>query len=121
MRIGSTRGGLAAAATAAAFALGLGGAQAAPLPVGPERLGLDAAATPVAMCGVSCRRGRYIPGPPSVCAMHGLNYCGPSRRAPVVVVPPRVYGPSRVYVDPRPRPRPRPRCFVDSFGRTICR
>jgi hypothetical protein len=40
----------------------------------------DSLATPVAMCGRSCRNGgRYIPGPPSVCADEGLNYCGPSR------------------------------------------
>ena len=32
------------------------------------------------MCGRSCRNGgRYIPGPPSVCAEEGLNYCGSSR------------------------------------------
>jgi hypothetical protein len=32
------------------------------------------------MCGRSCRNGgRYIPGPPSVCADEGLNYCGSSR------------------------------------------
>jgi hypothetical protein len=40
----------------------------------------DSLATPVAMCGRSCRNGgRYIPGPPSVCADEGLNYCGSSR------------------------------------------
>ena len=40
------------------------------------------AATPAAMCGYSCRSGgRYIPGPPSVCAAEGLNYCGSSRGA----------------------------------------
>jgi hypothetical protein len=37
-------------------------------------------ATPAAMCGNSCRNGgRYFPGPPSVCAEEGLNYCGSSR------------------------------------------
>ena len=42
-------------------------------------------ATPAAMCGYSCRSGgRYIPGPPSVCAEEGLNFCGSSRRGPVV-------------------------------------
>ena len=49
----------------------------------PKPAGLDAAtaiATPTAMCGRSCRNGgRYIPGPPSVCADEGLNYCGSSR------------------------------------------
>jgi hypothetical protein len=49
----------------------------------PKPLGLDAATaivTPAAMCGRSCRNGgRYIPGPPSVCAEEGLNYCGSSR------------------------------------------
>jgi hypothetical protein len=36
--------------------------------------------TPVAMCGRSCRNGgRYIPGPPGVCAQNGLEYCGSSR------------------------------------------
>ena len=50
----------------------------------PKAIGFDAATaivTPAAMCGRSCRSGgRYIPGPPSVCAEEGLNYCGPSRR-----------------------------------------
>ena len=49
----------------------------------PKPAGLDAATaivTPAAMCGRSCRNGgRYIPGPPSVCAEEGLNYCGSSR------------------------------------------
>src|ERR1044072_4518081 len=44
----------------------------------PKPVGLDAATaivTPAAMCGRSCRNGgRYIPGPPSVCAGEGLNY-----------------------------------------------
>ena len=43
----------------------------------PKPIGLDAATaivTPAAMCGRSCRNGgRYIPGPPSVCAEEGLN------------------------------------------------
>jgi hypothetical protein len=39
------------------------------------------AASPVAMCGRTCRNGgRYIPGPPSVCEDNDLNYCGSSRR-----------------------------------------
>ena len=49
----------------------------------PKPAGLEAATeivTPAAMCGRSCRNGgRYIPGPPSVCADEGLNYCGSSR------------------------------------------
>ncbi len=49
----------------------------------PKVTGLDTATesvTPAAMCGRSCRNGgRYIPGPPSVCADEGLNYCGSSR------------------------------------------
>ena len=49
----------------------------------PKPIGLGAATaivTPAAMCGRSCRNGgRYIPGPPSVCADEGLNYCGSSR------------------------------------------
>jgi hypothetical protein len=35
---------------------------------------------PAAMCGYTCRSGgRYIPGPPGVCAEQGLQYCGSSR------------------------------------------
>jgi len=70
---------------ASALMLGLhaGGAEAfvgAPIPIDAASL---VAATPVAMCGNSCRNGgRYIPGPPSVCEDHDLNYCGPSRRGP---------------------------------------
>jgi hypothetical protein len=44
--------------------------------------GLTAGATvaEAAMCGRSCNNGgRYIQGPPEVCAENGLNYCGPSR------------------------------------------
>ena len=63
--------------------LGVNGAQAF---VGaPELGGLTgwSAATPVAMCGRSCRNGgRYIQGPPSVCQQYDLNYCGSSRRGP---------------------------------------
>ena len=37
-------------------------------------------AAEAAMCGRSCNSGgRYFPGPPSVCADNGLNYCGSSR------------------------------------------
>lgn len=40
----------------------------------------ESLATPVAMCGYTCRNGgRYIPGPPEVCARRGLEWCGPSR------------------------------------------
>jgi hypothetical protein len=41
--------------------------------------GISSAAE-AAMCGRSCNSGgRYFPGPPSVCADNGLNYCGSSR------------------------------------------
>ena len=45
--------------------------------------------TPAAMCGRSCEGGgRYIPGPPEVCAERGLRYCGSSRdRGPAIQVP----------------------------------
>ena len=84
----------------------------------PKPAGLDAAtaiATPAAMCGRSCRNGgRYIPGPPSVCADEGLNYCGSSRGrgggAGVVIPGTGVgvgVGPggAGVYVAPRPNCR----------------
>ena len=71
------------AAFALALCLGLSSAQAfvsAPL---PSHVTSWSAATPVAMCGRSCRGGgRYIQGPPSVCEQYDLNYCGPSRRGP---------------------------------------
>ena len=78
----------------------------------PKPAGLDAVTTittPAAMCGRSCRNGgRYIPGPPSVCADEGLNYCGPSRGggggAGVVIPGTGVgvgVGPAGVYVAPR--------------------
>jgi hypothetical protein len=52
--------------------------------------GISSAAD-AAMCGRSCNNGgRHFPGPPEVCAENGLNYCGPSRRGPAVVVPPSV-------------------------------
>jgi len=55
-------------------------------PVSSQALAALSAATPVAMCGYSCRNGgRYIPGPPSVCAEEGLNFCGSSRGGPPVV------------------------------------
>jgi hypothetical protein len=49
---------------------------------GPALSGItaDFLATPVAMCGRTCRGGgRYIPGPPEVCYQNGLEYCGSSR------------------------------------------
>jgi len=47
-------------------------------------------AAEAAMCGRSCANGgRYIPGPPGVCAANGLNWCG-RERGPAVVVPPAV-------------------------------
>lgn len=53
----------------------------------------DALATPVAMCGVTCRNGgRFIPGPPEVCARRGLEWCGPRRGPGVGVVVPGVGG-----------------------------
>jgi hypothetical protein len=71
------------------LALGASGAAAAvATPMPGQALAAVSAAVPAAMCGYSCRSGgRYIPGPPSVCAEEGLNYCGPSRGpggAPVV-------------------------------------
>jgi hypothetical protein len=62
--------------------------------------GISSAAD-AAMCGRSCMGGgRYYPGPPSVCASYGLNYCGPSRGGGgAVVVPPAVVvGPGGVGV-----------------------
>ena len=68
--------------------LGLGASSAGAAvgtPAPSQALAGLSAATPVAMCGYSCRSGgRYIPGPPSVCAAEGLNFCGPSRGGPVV-------------------------------------
>jgi len=68
-------------ASATLLAAGFGGTDAQAFV--PKPIGLEAATEitiPIAMCGRSCRNGgRYIPGPPSVCADEGLNYCGPSR------------------------------------------
>jgi hypothetical protein len=79
MRTNFLRHGLAMAALAAG--LGFGSAQAAVgRPTPTETFGIGTTATPVAMCGYSCRSGgRYIPGPPSVCYEEGLRYCGSSR------------------------------------------
>ena len=67
--------------------------------------------TPAAMCGNTCRNGgRYIPGPPSVCAEEGLNYCGSSRggeysrrreyQEEEEVIAPRRYGGTRYDAPP---------------------
>ncbi|MFL5102016.1 MAG: hypothetical protein ACJ8E5_15600 [Xanthobacteraceae bacterium] len=76
---GLVRNGLAPAL----LVLGLGGSGAAAFPAKPisaDAVGVPAIITPAAMCGYSCRGGgRYIPGPPSVCAENGLSYCGSSR------------------------------------------
>jgi hypothetical protein len=61
------------------LALGAGSAQA----FVARPLAFDsspALATPVAMCGRTCRNGgRYMQGPPEVCYQNGLEYCGSSR------------------------------------------
>ena len=80
---GNTMSKLAGLGIASTMVLGLAfGASSAQAFVA-KPLGLGASvdlATPAAMCGRTCRSGgRYIPGPPSVCADEGLNYCGPSR------------------------------------------
>ena len=83
------------------FAVGLGVTSAAAFvgqPTTSSTLGWETAAIPAAMCGYTCRGGgRYIPGPPQVCAERGLEYCGPSRRPLVGVETPGggvgIYGP----------------------------
>src|SRR3954470_8125089 len=83
-------------ATLLTLCLGAGSANA--FVTSPALTGLspDSLATPVAMCGVTCRNGgRYIPGPPEVCERRGLEWCGPSRGGPgpgVGVVVPGVGG-----------------------------
>src|SRR5262245_52901309 len=76
--------------------LGLGASSAGAAvgtPVPNAALAALSATTPAAMCGYSCRSGgRYIPGPPSVCAAEGLNFCGSSRGGPVVEREYRGYG-----------------------------
>src|SRR4051795_2676092 len=61
--------------------LDLGAGSAHAFVAGP--LALDSSrsrATPVAMCGRTCRNGgRYMQGPPEVCYQNGLEYCGSSR------------------------------------------
>ena len=83
-------------ATLLTLCFGAGGANA--FVASPRLTGVSPASfvTPVAMCGVTCRNGgRYIPGPPEVCARRGLEYCGSSRGGPgpgVGVVVPGVGG-----------------------------
>jgi hypothetical protein len=68
------------AATLLTLCFGAGSADAFVAAPALTGLSADSLATPVAMCGRTCRNGgRYIPGPPSVCADEGLNYCGSSR------------------------------------------
>lgn len=82
----------------------------------------------VAMCGRSCRSGgRYVQGPPQVCAEVGLNYCGPSgggygRRGPPVGYD-RGYDRGYGYGGPPPGPRPGPTWYGYGPGRcgaTLC-
>jgi hypothetical protein len=63
--------------------LGVTGAAASVVkPTSVQALAIQSVITPAAMCGYTCRSGgRYIPGPPGVCAENGLSYCGPSRGA----------------------------------------
>ena len=90
---------------AACVLVGLGAVRAEasfirPLPFEAHAMG--SGATPIAMCGFSCRTGgRYIPGPPSVCFARGLNYCGSSRGyGPPPWAGRRYYGPPRYYGGP---------------------
>jgi hypothetical protein len=81
--------------------------------------GISSAAE-AAMCGRSCAGGgRYIPGPPGVCAANGLNWCGPSRGGPAVVTPPAVViGPGGVgVVGPRVVGPRRPVCRTVTIQR----
>lgn len=64
-----------ASATLLTLCFGAGSANAF---IASPSLATGALATPVAMCGYTCRNGgRYIPGPPGVCAARGLEWCGP--------------------------------------------
>src|SRR3954470_8168353 len=98
--------------SATLLTLGFGAGSANAFVASPALTGLspEALATPVAMCGYTCRNGgRYIPGPPEVCARRGLEYCGSSRGGPGpgvgVVVPGGgvgvQVGPGGVYVGPQ--------------------
>ena len=63
------------------MAFGLATSSAGAFPGAHRAIQIETDVTPIAMCGWSCRGGgRYIPGPPSVCAEEGLQYCGRSRR-----------------------------------------
>ena len=97
---------------AALLTLCFGAGSANAFVAGPALTGISphSLATPVAMCGYTCRNGgRYIPGPPEVCSQRGLEYCGSSRGGPGpgvgVVVPGGgvgvQVGPGGVYVGPR--------------------
>ena len=67
---------------AAGGALWLAALPAGAAPAVPGGIAGAGPSEPVAMCGYSCRNGgRYIPGPPGVCAEEGLRYCGSSRDA----------------------------------------
>jgi len=69
-----------AAATLLTLCFGVGSANAFVAAPALTGISADALATPVAMCGRTCRNGgRYIPGPPDVCYERGLEYCGSSR------------------------------------------
>ena len=67
-------------ASLVAIGFGLGPAEAfVGRAASPDPLGLMSEITPVAMCAYdSCRRARYIPGPPSVCYRRDMRYCGSS-------------------------------------------
>ena len=68
------------AATLLTLCFGVGSADAFVAAPALTGISADSLATPVAMCGRSCRNGgRYIPGPPEVCSQRGLEYCGSSR------------------------------------------
>jgi hypothetical protein len=99
-----------AAATLLTLCFGAGSANAFVASPALTGISVDLLATPVAMCGRTCRSGgRYIPGPPEVCYQQGLEYCGSSRGGPgpgVGVVGPGggvgvQIGPGGVYVGPQ--------------------
>jgi hypothetical protein len=72
-----------AAATVLTLCFGIGSASAFVAAPALTGISVDSLATPVAMCGRTCRSGgRYIPGPPEVCYQRGLEYCGSSRGGP---------------------------------------
>jgi hypothetical protein len=88
----ATRTAYGIAACALMLGLGLGGAEAF---VAQPDMGraIGSAVLPAAMCGYSCEHGgRFIPGPPSVCAERGMRFCGPRFEER-----PRFYGREREY------------------------